>query len=78
MRAGKQLPDSNRRLVVSEVARRYRTSAQMVYTWVREGVIPPGCVIRLRRKILFDPVALDEWEARGGSIHPNSSDATAA
>jgi len=45
-------------LIADEVASLYRTSRWQVYEWARQGIIPPECVIRLGRKILFDAEAL--------------------
>jgi excisionase family DNA binding protein len=57
---------SKKYLLASEVAKILRTNPQQIYEWARTGVIPPNCVLRLGRKVLFDRDALAEWAATGG------------
>jgi hypothetical protein len=39
---------------VSEIAERYRVSADAVYLWIREGKIPADCVVRIAGTVRVD------------------------
>lgn len=39
---------------------------QAVYRYVRERVIPLGCVVRVGRSLRFDEDAMRRWVERGG------------
>ena len=41
-------------LKVSELALRYRFSVDAVYAWVRAGLIPPSCILRIGNSIRID------------------------
>jgi excisionase family DNA binding protein len=41
-----------------------------LYRLVREGVLPPGVVVRLGRHIRISRPALDAWIAQGGQPLP--------
>lgn len=56
-----------------EVALMLRTSHVQIYEWARTGVFPPGCVIRLGRKVLFDAEALAAFAARGGTVESSQA-----
>jgi hypothetical protein len=64
---GKAQQVTARFLLAREVAQMFRTNVQQVYEWARTGVLPPGCVLRLGRKVIFDSEALREWAANGGA-----------
>ena len=46
------------KLGVTKVGRAYRLA--------REGILPPGVVIRIGRRLLIDEDALDEFRRQGG------------
>ena len=39
---------------VREVAERFRVSADAVYLWIRQGKIPPECVVRIAGTVRVD------------------------
>lgn len=60
-----------RLLTVSEVAVEYGfESTQKLYRLVREGVIPPGPVVRIGRQVRFNRGALERWLDAGGTALP--------
>lgn len=46
---------------VSEIAERFRVSADAVYLWIRQGKIPSDCVIRIAGTVRVDE---DQFEQR--------------
>ena len=46
---------------VSEIADRFRVSADAVYLWIRQGKIPPDCVVRIAGTVRVDE---DQFEQR--------------
>jgi hypothetical protein len=46
---------------VSEIAERFRVSADAVYLWIRQGKIPSDCVVRIAGTIRVDE---DQFELR--------------
>ena len=46
-------------LKVSELASRYRFSVDAIYAWVRAGLIPEGCVVRIGHSIRIDSERFD-------------------
>lgn len=42
---------------------------KQTYYHAAEGHFPPGVVVRVGRRLLFDMRALDEWIIRGGQVH---------
>lgn len=70
----KSQPTNKRYATAPEVARLYRTSPAVIYTWAREGRFPSNAVLRIGRKILWDLDALEAWAARGGSPAPTHNE----
>lgn len=69
---------------VEDIARTWQTSATHVYGMIRDDVFPVGVVVRLGRKIRFNPLRLAEWLDAGGfqlpggwrrEPHPETADA---
>ena len=52
---------------ISELARRYRVSGDSIYAWIRQGLIPEQCLVRLGNTIR---VKDEEFEAlmRAGKL----------
>src|ERR1035438_10746452 len=46
---------------VSEIAGRFRVSADAVYLWIRQGKIPSDCVVRIAGTVRVDE---DQFEQR--------------
>jgi hypothetical protein len=46
---------------VREIAERFRVSADAVYLWIRQGKIPPECVVRIAGTVRVDE---EEFERR--------------
>lgn len=46
-------------LKVSELASRYRFSVDAIYAWVRAGLIPDGCIVRIGHSIRIDSERFD-------------------
>jgi excisionase family DNA binding protein len=55
---------------VAYAAERTGLSVYTLYALARSGVLPPGVVVRLGRRLRFDPEALDDWLRAGGASHP--------
>ncbi|MFI5803002.1 helix-turn-helix domain-containing protein [Streptomyces sp. NPDC051561] len=53
--------DSPQYLTTAEVAERYRTAPSTVRYWRHVGYIPGG--FKRGRRVLYDPAALDRWDA---------------
>ncbi|KOG58434.1 hypothetical protein ADK77_44185 [Streptomyces antibioticus] len=51
----------DRYLTTEEVARRYRVTPATVRYWRHIGYIPEG--VKRGRRVLYDPDALDRWDA---------------
>src|ERR1017187_4149329 len=52
---------------VSEIADRYRVSADAVYLWIRQGKIPADCVARIAGTVRVDEEQFEE-PLRGGAL----------
>jgi len=55
---------------ISELADRYRVSRDSIYSWIRQGLIPENCLVRLGNSIR---IRNDEFETlmRAGKLwHP--------
>lgn len=57
---------------VSEIADRFRVSADAVYLWIRQGKIPSDCVIRIAGTVRVDEEQFERrlrsgalWQSRG-------------
>ena len=62
--------DSNTLQEISYAARRLNKKPQRIYEMIREGLLPPGVVVRLGRSILIDPGPLEEFIRTGGKALP--------
>ena len=68
---------------VREVAERFRVSADAVYLWIRQGKIPPECVVRIAGTVRVDEEQF-ERRLRSGELcqargrKPRASDKTPA
>lgn len=56
----------DRLLTAAEAALLLRVSRDTVWAQVREGLFPPGVVIRLGQRIRFDAARLTAWLDAGG------------
>src|SRR5450755_4089866 len=52
---------------VSEIADRFRVSADAVYLWIRQGKIPSDCVVRIAGTVRVDE-ELFEQRLRSGAL----------
>ena len=52
---------------VSEIADRFRVSADAVYLWIRQGKIPPDCIVRIAGTVRVDEEQF-EWRLRSGAL----------
>lgn len=48
-------------MTVDELAEYLRTTPGTVYAWKSMGIIPPECVKKIGRKLLFITEKIDEW-----------------
>ena len=48
-------------MTVEELAAYLRTTPGTVYTWKSMGVIPPECVKKIGRKLLFVAHEINKW-----------------
>lgn len=55
-------------LKVSELASRYRFSVDAIYGWVRAGLIPPSCILRIGNSIRIE-AELFENILRAGKLY---------
>lgn len=53
---------------VSEIAERFRVSVDAVYLWIRQGKIPPACVVRIAGTVRLDEEEF-ERRLRSGSLY---------
>jgi hypothetical protein len=53
---------------VSEIAERFRVSADAVYLWIRQGKIPADCVIRIAGTVRVDEETF-ERQLRSGALY---------
>lgn len=51
----------NKFMTVEELAEYLRTTPGTVYTWKSMGIIPPKCVKKIGRKLLFIVREIEEW-----------------
>jgi transposase-like protein len=52
---------------VSEIAERFRVSADAVYLWIRQGKIPADCVVRIAGTVRVDEEQFEQ-RLRSGSL----------
>ena len=53
---------------VSEIANRFRVSADAVYLWIRQGKIPPDCVVRIAGTVRVDEEQFEQ-SLRSGALY---------
>jgi hypothetical protein len=54
---------------IPDAAQALGISPQSLYTRIRQGVLPPGVVVRFGRTVRIDPAALRDFIRRGGQDH---------
>src|ERR1700704_430859 len=54
---------------VSEIADRFRVSADAVYLWIRQGKIPADCVVRIAGTVRVDEEQFEQ-RLRSGALFP--------
>lgn len=52
---------SNIFMTAEELAEYLRTTPGTVYTWKSMGIIPPECVRKIGRKLLFVTEKIESW-----------------
>lgn len=57
-------------LKVSEIAVRYRFSVDAIYAWVRTGLLPGCCILRVGNSIRIDADQFDELLRAGKLYRP--------
>jgi hypothetical protein len=55
---------------VSEIADRFRVSADAVYLWIRQGKIPSECVVRIAGTVRVDEEQFEQRLRSGALCHP--------
>jgi hypothetical protein len=55
---------------VSEIADRFRVSADAVYLWIRQGKIPSDCVIRIAGTVRIDEEQFEQRLRSGALCQP--------
>ena len=55
---------------VSEIADRFRVSADAVYLWIRQGKIPSDCVVRIAGTVRVDEEQFEMRLRSGALCHP--------
>src|SRR6266849_2056644 len=55
---------------VSEIADRFRVSADAVYLWIRQGKIPPECVVRIAGTVRVDEEQFEQRLRAGALCQP--------
>ena len=48
-------------MTVEELAEYLRTTTGTIYAWKSMGIIPPDCVCKIGRKLLFFVEKIEEW-----------------
>ena len=61
---------SSRLMRVAEASRLLHASKSRVYELAREGILPPGVVVRLGRQVRISEAKLREWIESGGQCLP--------
>lgn len=64
-------------LKVSELASRYRFSVDAIYAWVRAGLIPHSCTVRIGNSIRIDSEKFDQLLHAGKLYRPRRRHAEA-
>ena len=57
---------------VSEIADRFRVSADAVYLWIRQGKIPADCVVRIAGTVRVDEEQFEQRLRSGGLCQPRA------
>jgi transposase-like protein len=55
---------------VSEIADRFRVSADAVYLWIRQGKIPAACVVRIAGTVRVDEEQFEQRLRSGALCQP--------
>jgi hypothetical protein len=55
---------------VSEIADRFRVSADALYLWIRQGKIPSDCVVRIAGTVRVDEQQFEQRLRAGALYHP--------
>ncbi len=55
---------------VSEIATRFRVSVDAVYLWIRQGKIPPDCVVRIAGTVRVDEEQFQQRLRSGALCQP--------
>jgi transposase-like protein len=55
---------------VSEIADRFRVSADAVYLWIKQGKIPPDCVARIAGTVRVDEQQFEQRLRSGALCQP--------
>ena len=55
---------------VSEIAERFRISADAVYLWIRQGKIPADCVVRIAGTVRVDEEQFEQRLRSGALCQP--------
>lgn len=55
---------------VSEIAERFRVSPDAVYLWIRQGKIPPDCVVRIAGTVRLDEAQFEQRLRSGALCQP--------
>ena len=63
---------------VSEIADRFRVSADAVYLWIRQGKIPPDCVVRIAGTVRVDEEQFEQRLRTGALCQPRGRKASVA
>ena len=63
---------------VSEIAERFRVSADAVYLWIRQGKIPADCVVRIAGTVRVDEEQFELRLLSGELCHPRGRKASAS
>ena len=58
---------------VAELAKRYRVSKDAVYTWIRKGLIPEECLVRLGTSIRVPNSTFEKLMREGKLWRPRRS-----
>ena len=63
---------------VSEIADRFRVSADAVYLWIRQGKIPSDCVVRIAGTVRVDEEQFEQRLRSGALCQPRGRKRPAA
>ena len=63
---------------VSEIADRFKVSVDAVYLWIRQGKIPPECVVRIAGTVRVDEEKFERQLGTGALYRPRGRKPAAA